>query len=175
MPPPIPVIIAPYDPAWPVLASTYAEALRPLGQVLVAVHHVGSTSVPNLAAKPVIDLIPVVTTLASLDEVREIVEKAGYKWHGELGLAGRRYCTLSDENKVRLAQLHFFAADSPQITRHLAFRNYLRAHPDVAQSYEREKRRARDLFPEDSHAYTEEKSAWIEDVEAKALAWCVQH
>ena len=174
MPPPVPVVIAPYDPAWPVLAAAYGKALHALGQVLVAVHHIGSTSVPKLAAKPVIDLIPVVTSLKSLDEARGIVEKAGYEWHGELGLTGRRYCPLSDDNGMRLAQLHFFEAGSPQIMRHLAFRDYLRAHPNIAHSYEREKLRARDLSPEDSHAYTDEKSAWIMELEAKALDWCAQ-
>ena len=68
-------------------------------------------------------------------------------------------------------QLHFFSADSPQFERHIAFRDYLRAHPDVAGAYEKEKRRARDLHPDDSHAYTDEKDAWIRATEAKALAW----
>ena len=174
MPPPIPVIISPYDPTWPALASAYSDALQVLGQVLVAVHHVGSTSVPGLAAKPVIDLIPVVTDLAALDQGRPLIEDIGYEWHGELGLAGRRYCTLSDENGRRLAQLHFFRVGSPQITRHLAFRDYLRANLTAAGDYEREKRRAQQLFPYNSHAYTDEKSAWIQDVETKALAWLAQ-
>ena len=67
--------------------------------------------------------------------------------------------------------LHFFSADSPQVERHIAFRDYLRAHADAASAYEKEKRRARDLHPDDSHAYTDAKDAWIRDAEAKALAW----
>ena len=171
MPPPIPVVLAPYDAEWPRVAARHAERLRVLGATLVAVHHIGSTSVPGLAAKPIIDLMPLVTDLADLDRERRRVEALGYEWHGELGISGRRYCTLSDAAGVRIAQLHFFAADSPQVARHIAFRDYLRAHPDAAGAYEKEKRRARDLHPDDSHAYTDEKDAWIRDMETKALAW----
>ena len=171
MPAPIRVVLAPYDPEWPRMAARHAERLRVLGSTLVAVHHIGSTSVPGLAAKPIIDLMPLVTDLADLDRERRRVEALGYEWHGELGISGRRYCTLSDAAGIRIAQLHFFAADSPQVERHIAFRDYLRAHPDAASAYEKEKRRARDLHPDDSHAYTDEKDAWIRDTEAKALLW----
>jgi GrpB-like predicted nucleotidyltransferase (UPF0157 family) len=171
MPPPIPVVLTVYDPEWPKIAADHAERLRVLGSVLVVVHHIGSTSVPGLAAKPVIDLMPLVTDLAELDRLRWRVEALGYEWHGELGISGRRYCALSDEAGLRLAQLHFFTADSLHVERHIAFRDYLRAHPEMALAYETEKRRARDLYPDDSHAYTDEKAAWIRDAEAKALNW----
>jgi GrpB-like predicted nucleotidyltransferase (UPF0157 family) len=171
MPPPIPVILAPYNPKWPEMAASHAECLRVLGACLVTVHHIGSTSVPGLAAKPIIDLMPLVTDMADLDRDRGHVEALGYNWHGELDVPGRRYCTLSDETGIRIAQLHFFNADSPQVERHIAFRDYLRSHPQVASAYETEKRRARDLHPNDSHAYTDEKAAWIREAEAKALLW----
>jgi GrpB-like predicted nucleotidyltransferase (UPF0157 family) len=135
------------------------------------VHHIGSTSVPGLAAKPIIDLMPLVTDLADLDRERSSVETLGYSWHGEFGMLGRRYCTLSDEAGKRIVQLHFFKVDSPHVERHIAFRDYLRAHSYVADAYEREKRRARDLHPNDSHAYTDEKAAWIQHTEAMALIW----
>ena len=171
MPPPIPVTLVAYSPEWPRMAASHAERLRVLGSNLVIVHHIGSTSVPGLAAKPIIDLMPLVTDLADLDRARWRVEALGYNWHGELGMSGRRYCTLSDAAGVRVVQLHFFSADSPQVARHIAFREYLRAHPESAIAYEKEKRRARDLHPGDSHAYTDEKAAWIRDTEAKALIW----
>jgi GrpB-like predicted nucleotidyltransferase (UPF0157 family) len=171
MPPPIPVILAAYNPEWPQMAASHAERLRVLGSTLVTVHHIGSTSVPGLAAKPIIDLMPLVTDLADLDRDRQSVETLGYNWHGELGLPGGRYCTLSDEAGIRLVQLHFFKTDSSHVERHIAFRDYLRAHPNAASAYEKEKRRARDLHPNDSHAYTDEKTAWIRDTEAQALIW----
>jgi GrpB-like predicted nucleotidyltransferase (UPF0157 family) len=171
MPRPFPVILAPYNPDWPRQAVSHADRLRVLGQVLVTVHHIGSTSVPGLAAKPIIDLMPLVRNLASLDRMRTQVEALGYDWHGAYSITGRRYCTLSDETGFRAVQLHFFRVDSPHAVRHIAFRDYLRAHPDVTCAYEVEKRRARELHPGDSHAYGDEKSAWIKHIEAAALAW----
>jgi|ERR1700722_19130713 GrpB-like predicted nucleotidyltransferase (UPF0157 family) len=168
---PRPVILVPYNPDWPRMAAEYAERLQQLGSVLIAVHHIGSTSVRRLAAKPIIDLMPVVTSLADLDGQRRIVEALGYWWRGEFGLPGRRYCSLDDESGVRLTQLHFFAADSPEVERHIAFRDYLRAHPETSRAYEEEKRRARDLHPDDTGAYTDEKDRWIRETEKTALAW----
>jgi GrpB-like predicted nucleotidyltransferase (UPF0157 family) len=170
MPPPFPIVLAEYDPEWPGVAAELAARLGVLGPVLTKVHHIGSTSVPGLAAKPIIDLMPLVTDLAALDRHRSRVESLGFEWHGELGIAGRRYCTLDDSGRRR-AQLHFFEAEGPQVERHLAFRDYLRAHDEAARAYACEKRRARDLHPNDSHAYCYEKAAWIEDAEKRALLW----
>jgi GrpB-like predicted nucleotidyltransferase (UPF0157 family) len=75
---PITVILAAYNPEWPRMAATHAERLQLLGPNLVAVHHIGSTSVPGLIAKPIIDLMPVVTSLASLDEQTRGIEALGY-------------------------------------------------------------------------------------------------
>ena len=172
MPPPIPVILASYDPEWPRMAAGHAERLwQTLGSVLVAVHHIGSTAVPGLAAKPIIDLMPLVDDLSNLDRERRRVEALGYDWHGEFGISRRRYCTLSDACGTRMAQFHFFEARSREVVRHIAFRDYLRAHPQVAVAYEKEKYRARDLYPDNSPSYADEKAAWIRDAEAKALIW----
>ncbi len=153
------------------MAARYAARLQSIVSNVVTVHHIGSTSVPGLTAKPIIDLMPLVTELAALDSQQKRVEAPGYSWCGELGISGRRYCTLSDETEGRIVQLHFFEADSPQVGRHIAFRNYLRTHPEAAAAYETEKRRAQSLHPNDSHAYANEKSAWIRNMEAKALIW----
>src|SRR5258708_3742868 len=118
--PPISVFLAAYNPEWPDIAAGHAERLRVLGSILVMVHHIGSTSVPGLIAKPIIDLMPLVTDMAGLDRERRCVEALGYNWHGELGISGRRYCTLSDEASVRMVQCHFFTADSPHVERHIA-------------------------------------------------------
>jgi GrpB-like predicted nucleotidyltransferase (UPF0157 family) len=168
---PIPVNLAPYNFDWAKNGAHHADRLRVLGPALVGVYHIGSTAVPGIAAKPVIDLMPLVTDLAELDQRRGCVESLGYGWHGEYGISGRRYCTLSDDHDNRIVQLHFFKSDSPHAVRHLAFRDYLRSHPEIARAYEAEKRRARELHPDDSHAYSDEKSAWIRIAETKALRW----
>jgi GrpB-like predicted nucleotidyltransferase (UPF0157 family) len=169
------VILAAYDPEWPRAAERHAERLLVLGPCLICVHHIGSTSVPGLAAKPIIDLMPLVTDLAHLDRQRQSVEALGYDWRGEYGISGRRYCTLSDPAGIRVAHFHFFRADSPQAKRHIAFRDYLRAHRDVAEAYENEKRRAQRLHPDNARGYSDEKDAWIRNTEAKALIWFDEH
>src|SRR5580658_7752396 len=165
MPPAIPVILAAHNPDWPRMAARYAEDLRVIGCSLVAVHHIGSTAVPGPVVKTIIDLMPLVTDLADLDRERWRVEALGYKWHGELGISGRRYCSYSNEADVRIVQLHFFPANSPHARRRIAFREYLRAHPEAARAYEAEKRRARALHPSDSHAYSDEKAEWVREME----------
>jgi GrpB-like predicted nucleotidyltransferase (UPF0157 family) len=105
--------------------------------VLVKLHHSGSTSVPGMSAKPIIDLMPAVTNLTDLDRRQSLVTALGFEWHGELGITGRRYCTRSDEIGKRSRPASFFQADSPEIVRQLAFRDYLRAHHDVARAYEK--------------------------------------
>jgi GrpB-like predicted nucleotidyltransferase (UPF0157 family) len=167
---PFPVRLVDYDPDWPRQAAERAARLRVLEPVLVVVHHIGSTAVPGLIAKPIIDLMPLVTDLAALDQERGAVEALGYRWHGEVGIAGRRYCTLEIGDR-RVAQLHFFTMGSPQAHRHLAFRDYLRAHSGAASAYAEAKRRARDQHPGDSHAYGAAKQPWIDGIEAQALAW----
>jgi GrpB-like predicted nucleotidyltransferase (UPF0157 family) len=165
-----PVRLLDHDPDWARQAAERAARLRVLEPVLVAVHHIGSTAVPGLIAKPIIDLMPLVSDCAALDAERGALEALGYRWHGEYGIAGRRYCTL-DVGERRVVQLHCFVMGSPQAHRHLAFRDYLRAHPGAALAYAAEKRRARDIHPGDHQAYGAEKQAWIDQVEAAALAW----
>ena len=126
---------------------------------------------PGLVAKPIIDLLVAVSHLEILDQNRSEAEALGYQWHGEYGIAGRRFCTLTNVEGKRLAHLHFFQSDSAQIDRHLAFRYYLRSHAPIASAYETEKRRARDLHPNDSGAYNLEKAAWVEGVLTMALDW----
>jgi GrpB-like predicted nucleotidyltransferase (UPF0157 family) len=168
---PIPVILTAHNPEWSRMAAGHAESLQVLGSTLVAVHHIGSTSIPGMVAKPIIDLMPLVADLTDLDGQRQRIEALGYIWHGELGISGRRYCTLADVAGVRVVQLHFFKADSPHVERHIAFRDYLRAHPAAANAYAIEKRRAQNLHPTNSHAYADEKGSWIRDTETKALIW----
>jgi GrpB-like predicted nucleotidyltransferase (UPF0157 family) len=169
----IAVELVPHDSAWAAAAEAEADALRiVLGSSLLLVHHIGATAIAGIRAKPILDLIAVMASLPALDALRAEVEAMGYDWRGEFGLTGRRYCTRSDpETGRRLVQLHFYAHGSPQIVRHVAFRDYLRAHPRIASAYESEKIRCRDLHRGDSHAYADCKDGWIKRVEAEALAW----
>lgn len=163
MPAPIRVELVPHSLEW--ASAAHAESLRLLkilGANLVSVHHIGSTSIPGICAKPVIDLIPEVESLIGLDQDRAKLLELGYEWWGEYGIANRRYCTLADaKTGERRVQLHCFQKGDPEIERHLAFRDYLRANSNKAAQYDAEKRRCRTLHPEDSHAYSDAKSDWI--------------
>ena len=86
------ITVVPYDPAWPGLYEAEAQAIAGvLGQRLTAIHHIGSTAVPGLAAKPVIDIMPVVRAVTEADECRADFEALGYEYLGEFGIPGRRY------------------------------------------------------------------------------------
>ena len=141
-----------------------------MGGNLVRIEHFGSTSVPNLTAKPVIDLMPVVVSLEVLNEQQPVFEAMGYDWFGEFGIDGRRFLTLAEDGKRRF-HVHCYQQNSLHITRHLALRDYLRVNPDIAQLYVHEKQRAASLHPNDSMAYNEEKAVWVANAEAQALAW----
>jgi GrpB-like predicted nucleotidyltransferase (UPF0157 family) len=173
LPPPFKVELCPYDPQWAENAAKEGNALAlAIGPPLLTIHHVGSTSIPGIHAKPILDLMPVVSSLSELDGQKSNVIALGYEWWGEFGLPGRRYCTRSDPRTGRrLIQLHCYAEGSPETIRHLAFRDYLRARSEIASAYDREKARCQGLYPDDSYAYGDCKSAWIARIEAEALSY----
>ncbi|HTX02686.1 MAG TPA: NAD(P)-dependent oxidoreductase [Candidatus Acidoferrales bacterium] len=164
-----PVRLVAYDPTWSTLAEQEAARMRDaLAGILVEVHHIGSTAIPHVIAKPVVDLIPVVSDLPSLDAARARIEALGYHWWGEYGIAGRRYCTL-DGSGHRIVNAHFYASGDSEIERHVAFRDYLRAHPDVAREYADLKIRVAQECGNDVNLYADAKTPWIRSVESAAI------
>ena len=176
-PDPFVVELVPHSPHWAGMAAHETSRLKAaLGDELVTVHHIGSTAIPDIRAKPIVDLIPIVRSLARLDELESVVRALGYKWFGEFGLPGRRYCYLLDANTGhRLFQLHCYQTGADEVPRHLAFRDYLREYPAIAREYESEKIRAAAISPADVNAYNDEKNDWIKRVERDALVWYAQH
>ncbi|HVY88199.1 MAG TPA: GrpB family protein [Hyphomonadaceae bacterium] len=170
----IKVKLAAYDSVWASMAQEETTRLAAaIGDTLVSIAHVGSTAIPGIAAKPIIDLQPVVHSLAALDARRPHIEALGYQWRGEFGLVGRRYCTR-DRDGARLFQAHCYEAGNPEIARTLVFRDYLRAHPAEAAAYEAVKREAAVAYPTDTLAYNDHKSAWILAARDRAEAWAAR-
>ena len=161
-----------HNPAW--AAAALAERRRLTAgapRILIEVHHIGSTSVPGLVAKPIVDLLGVAPSLAALDAGRARIEALGYVWRGEYGLPGRRYCTWSEpESGRRRIQLHCYAAGSAEIARHLAFGDALRSDGALAAAYAAEKQRCAALHRDDARDYGLCKSGWIDRAELAALA-----
>ena len=161
-----------HDPSWAAAFELEAERLTTLlDGVLVSIHHIGSTSVPGLAAKPIIDVLPLVTAIDAVDERSDSFAAAGYRAWGEFGLPGRRYFTKDDADGRRTHNIHIYGHDDPDALRHLAFPAYLRGHPDVATEYAAVKRRAYALHPDDVAAYNDAKNEWIKEHERRALTW----
>lgn len=160
-----------YKPQWNLLAKEEERVLaHVLGELLITVHHIGSTAIPTIAAKPILDLIAVVRSLDELDQHRQRMEELGYRWRGEYGLLGRRYCTKTNPATGRKSiHLHCYRLGSPAINRHVAFRNYLLERPDLARAYHQEKVRCQELHGQSSQTYSQCKSEWIKRVEAEAL------
>jgi GrpB-like predicted nucleotidyltransferase (UPF0157 family) len=165
--------LCPYDENWPQEAAEEINRLRSvLGKNLIRGEHVGSTAIPGIIAKPIIDLLPIVQSHSRLEESRAALEEAGYQWRGEFGLPGRRYfvrdCPSTGE---RLANVHMYEIGSPQIGRHIAFRDYLLAHPAERFEYEAVKRRAAEICTTNVNAYNDAKSEWVKACELRALEW----
>lgn len=165
------VVIVPYDPNWVRTFQAEADEIRRiLGQEVVAVHHIGSTSVPNLSAKPIVDLLVVVRDIEKIDAFNEMMSRLGYLAKGENGIPGRRYFIKGDEVH-RTHHIHIFQTGHPDIERHLNFRDYLIAHPEEAQAYGRLKQELARRFPTDIDSYIAGKDEFVKEIDRKAQAW----
>jgi len=166
------VHLTPHDIRW---AGNFAlEAsivVNTLGDLLVAIHHIGSTAIPGICAKPIIDILAVVSDLSMLDAKSPELEAMGYEAMGEFGIPGRRYFRKNDPAGNRTHQIHAFQAGSPQIERHLAFRDFMRANPECAIRYDALKQRLAELYPTDIASYTDGKDEFMKEMDARAAAW----
>lgn len=166
------VRVVPYDDGWPVRYETEAERLRDaLGEAAARVHHIGSTAIPGIRAKPIIDMLIEVSDLAALDAQSSRIESLGYEAKGEFGIPGRRYFRRDNEDGVRTHQIHAFDVGGLQADRHLAFRDYLISHPQVARAYGELKQQLAQRFPNDINAYMDGKDSFVKHYEREALAW----
>lgn len=165
------VEVVPYDTQWPVRFEREAAAVRAaLGDTLITIEHVGSTSVPGLAAKPIIDMMPIVRDVREVEKRIVAMAAAGYIPRGEFGLPGRRYF-VKGSPYARLVHCHAYAADNPEAERHLAFRDYLRTHPEALNAYATLKIELARRHPDDIVAYMDGKDGLIKQIEAEALVW----
>lgn len=166
------VEVTPYQEEWKQLFENENECLKNIfHSINVDIHHIGSTSVPGLSAKPIIDILLSADKLAYIDQATAQIVTAGYEAKGENGIPGRRYFQKSDKNGIRKVHLHAFEKDSHELHRHLVFRDYLIEHPEEAKKYAAIKEKAAKKYEYDIESYIAEKSPLVKELEQKALQW----
>lgn len=165
------VEVVPYDESWPELFKREAAFLQDiLHDCIQEIHHIGSTAVPGFFAKPTIDIMLVVESLHTVDVKEAVIVEAGYKPRGENGIKNRRFYTKDVDGK-RKYHLHFFEEGSPNIIRHIALREYLKAHPNARRSYGGLKRSLAWEYPFNMKAYVEGKHEFVRELECRAIRW----
>lgn len=165
------VVVTEYRDEWTQQFSEESQKMKEIfGDEVIDIYHIGSTSVPGLKAKPIIDIMPVVKDIKKIDSYNEQMQGLGYECMGEFGIKGRRY--FRKGAKHRTHQVHVFQEDNKDdITRHLAVRDYLRTHPDEARAYGDLKESLAKRFPRDFEAYKDGKDMFVKELERKALHW----
>ncbi|GAA3456114.1 GrpB family protein [Dactylosporangium matsuzakiense] len=167
---PTPVEIVDYDPGWPGRFAALAAALRAaLGDVAPRIDHIGSTAVPGLAAKPVIDIQISVRSLDPVDPFRDPLERLGYVYRADNPERTKRYFREPPgrpRTHIHIRRQGTFAEQFP-----LLFRDYLRAHPAAAAEYATEKRRCAARFRLDRPAYVQAKDECVWALIRRADAW----
>ncbi len=163
--------MVPHNPEWRQAFRQEAEQIAAaLDEDVVTVHHMGSTAIPGIYAKPVLDMLLVVRSVEALDEKQSEIEALGYEARGEYGIPGRRFYHRDNSQGDRTHQIHAFKVGSPQIARHLAFRDYMIAHPKAAQEYSDLKRELAAKHPSDIEAYMDGKDAFIQEIDRQAAS-----
>lgn len=168
------LILVEYDSRWPeMFAEEKARLIDVVGQYVETIVHIGSTSVPGLAAKPVIDIMIGVQSLKIADSsCIAPIESLDYEYFQavESMMPRRRYFRKSNPEGMRTHQIHLWSIDDPEYERHLVFRDYLRTHPDEARAYAQAKRDLIDKY-DSVNDYADAKSAFIAPCEQRAFAW----
>lgn len=161
------VVLVPYDPNWPARYEQAAALIREAcADVLVDIQHIGSTSIPGIAAKPYLDIMPGVATFEDGFKLVAAMESLGYSSRGEMGIPNRHYFTklVEDDEHVWKHNVHAYAVDDIEWVRHLVFRDALRAENSLRDEYETLKRRLALEHRDDVDQYAFAKSDFVDGV-----------
>jgi GrpB-like predicted nucleotidyltransferase (UPF0157 family) len=158
-----PIVIVDYDPRWPAIFVALCDRIAAaLGPLAIRIEHIGSTAVPYLAAKPIVDLDVVIDHRDDLPAVIRQLQPLGYHHQGDLGVVGREAFTTPPDTYPH--QLYVCAADSAELARHLAFRDLLRADLQTGRAYSDLKRCLAAQFRHDRAAYADAKAAFTDAI-----------
>lgn len=163
--------IAEYDPIWGHQFETEALLLQSIfGEVALDIHHIGSTAIPGIKAKPIIDILITTNDIKTIDNFDDQMEQLDYVIGGEFGLPGRRFYCKGDEEHCHF-HVHIYEATHPSVEKYLLFRDYMIAHPNDAKTYESLKTDLATKYPNNRTLYTQSKGDFINQVFKKAAAW----
>ena len=161
------VVVEKWNPQW---KYEYEKIVASLGKDIIynsiKIEHVGSTSVEGLSAKPVIDL-DIVIEKDKFAIIKELLNKKGYEYEGDLGIEGREAFSYSGKEELMTHHLYVCPKDSKELFKHITFRNFLKNNPDLAAEYSNVKEQAAVLYPDDIDKYMEFKSEIIEKIYKK--------
>ena len=159
------VIVLPYDATWKSDFETIRRELEAaIGDLILGIEHVGSTSVEGMSAKPCIDIDVVIRDYTVFDVVVEKLAAIGYIHEGDLGIRDREAFKYNSKPHLQKHHLYVCPQASEELHRHLTFRDYLRSHPEAIRQYSAIKEQAAQLFPNDIDQYIQYKSPCIEEL-----------
>lgn len=162
------VVVLPYDKQWKQdFLKIKSDIMTMLENLIIGVEHVGSTSVQGLSAKPIIDIDVVIKDETYLKVVISALEKMGYQHEGNLGIVGREAFKYDGKEHLKKHHLYVCPQDSLELKRHIAFRDYLRAHPDAILEYSLIKEEGAKRYPDDIEGYIAYKTPFIEKIYAE--------
>jgi GrpB-like predicted nucleotidyltransferase (UPF0157 family) len=162
------VAVVDHDSDWPQRFEFLRKRIAgAIGDLAAAIEHVGSTAVPNLAAKPIIDIDVLLKSDAMLPAAIERLASLGYVHRGNLGVPEREAFLAPPEDMPH--HLYLCPPRSAEFRRHVAFRNFLRAHPEEARIYGELKIDLAERFREDRSAYVSAKSEFVNQLTSRAI------
>jgi GrpB-like predicted nucleotidyltransferase (UPF0157 family) len=156
-----------HDPEWEQKFKNEAKKIKKIfKEILVDIYHIGSTAVPTIKAKPIIDIMMEVKDINKVDSYNKQMEELGYVALGEYGIPKRRF--FQKGGSKRTHHVHIFEKGNPQIKRHIDFRDYLISHPKVAGEYSRIKEKLAKKYRYDIDKYQEGKESFIKKIDELA-------
>lgn len=159
------VVVMPYDKAWKnAFEEIRQEVESAIGDLIIGIEHVGSTSVEGLSAKPCIDIDVVIKDYAIFDAVVRKLESIGYIHEGNLGIKDREAFKYANKPHLKKHHLYVCPQHSAELYRHITFRDFLRNNPEAVKKYSATKETAAQLFPDDIDQYMQYKSPCIEEL-----------
>ena len=159
------VVVLPYNVQWKDdFEKIKSEIINAIGDLIIDVEHVGSTSVEGMSAKPCIDIDVIIKDYSAFDIIVSRLEMIGYIYEGNLGIKDREAFKYFNKPHFRTHHLYVCPQKSEELYRHITFRDFLRSNVDAVKKYSYVKETAARLFPHDIEKYMEYKSPCIEEL-----------